>query len=637
MEDSAPKRRRTSPRTSPQQSQPKSKSPTDDDPRASTPDSAGNLSRALSTKLGLQSVVKDGAAGSTNTEKDGTQGKAAEGLRSPARRLNARRAVTRPNPRPLPPPAPEDEEINPFARRGLRRSPVPGMLPDVLIPEPELPPTPERPDPVVSTPPSGIHNTPSKRPKRNRALAEKIKSSSPLKHPPMRPTEPSTQIDITPTEVTQPSKKNQTPPPPPPAPSTAELRGIKPVDPDEDKKKLRDSLLAEIAELERDLDVASKENERIRQAHLSKRPAAPPSNNNTILDVLRRHVLPPEKALAPDPTADWLASALNPIAFLPFGKGSLSDLALPTLFPPADTKKDKPIITHDPIPMTAEEALPYLQVFTPLTFTSHIYPLPRESEDKPLLQKHFITASSAAPNKGLFTARLEMTVNTKTMAISSLAVPKLDPSAAAELSPFIAKVTERDDPIPSSGLHNNISILTWSMGEWLRVSVERAKVWRTLEQEVSDKTRLSEMAKKLRETRKSSRKRKRPKRPNNDDDQSDEEDEDPQGDSNEKYEASDLLPYMGRTCMDLDIPLLSSPGDETSALRVQWKIEFDWTGEARSDLGVLVGMPGKWHQHDERGRLSDIPKLFDELIQGGEDPLTAVRTVVSLLAGELRD
>ena len=40
------------------------------------------------------------------------------------------------------------------------------------------------------------------------------------------------------------------------------------------------------------------------------------------------------------------------------------------------------------------------------------------------------------------------------------------------------------------------------------------------------------------------------------------------------------------------------------------------------------------HKFDERGRLSGIPGLFDELIQGGEDPLTAVRTVVCLLAGE---
>jgi hypothetical protein len=30
-----------------------------------------------------------------------------------------------------------------------------------------------------------------------------------------------------------------------------------------------------------------------------------------------------------------------------------------------------------------------------------------------------------------------------------------------------------------------------------------------------------------------------------------------------------------------------------SMLRVQWRVGFDWTGEARSEIGVLVGVPGK--------------------------------------------
>lgn len=37
---------------------------------------------------------------------------------------------------------------------------------------------------------------------------------------------------------------------------------------------------------------------------------------------------------------------------------------------------------------------------------------------------------------------------------------------------------------------------------------------------------------------------------------------------------------------------------------------------------------------DDRKSISEIPTLFDKLMQGGEDPLTAVKTVVALLAGE---
>ncbi|KAK0704092.1 hypothetical protein B0T21DRAFT_106683 [Apiosordaria backusii] len=607
-----------------------------------TPDSTGGLTRALRTQLDLRSAKRNGDSAAGDGQNDGAKaGEEDKGLRSPARRLSAKRAtgIPRPIPRPLPPPAPEEavEAINPFARRGLRRSPPMGVLPEVVVPEPELPPTPERPDPVVSTPPSGIHNTPSRRPKRSKALAERIKSSSPLKQPPMRPPEPG-QLHGSTQESSFPSKKGQqVSPAAPQEPTTAELRGLKPIDPETDKKKLRDSLLAELASLEQDLNVGTTENERIRQARLSKKEASPPPNPTEIISLLRRHALPPEKEALPDPTDDWLASALNPISFLPFSK------PLPTAPQPVPDNLDKPIISHHPMAMTAAESLPFLRAFTPLTFTSQIFPLPKQ-EDKPLLQQHFITASSATPSKGLFTARIEMTVNTKTLAVQQIQVPKMDPpAAAAELSPFINKIINKpnDGSVPSSGLYNNISVLTWAMGEWLRVGVERAKVWRVLEEEINDKAKLVEMVRKSRERKKQNRGRKR-RNDDHDEEGEDEEeqDRDEAGKEGKKLDdAGDLLPYMGKTCLDLEIPVLNDKrGEEkmTSGLRVTWKIEFDWTGEARSDLGVLVGMPGKWHKHDERGQLSGIPRLFDELIRGGEEPLSAVRTVVSLLAGEQR-
>ena len=37
---------------------------------------------------------------------------------------------------------------------------------------------------------------------------------------------------------------------------------------------------------------------------------------------------------------------------------------------------------------------------------------------------------------------------------------------------------------------------------------------------------------------------------------------------------------------------------------------------------------------DDRKSIVGLPKLFDKLVQGGEDPLTAVKTLVALLAGE---
>ncbi|KAL2149253.1 hypothetical protein VTH82DRAFT_8601 [Thermothelomyces myriococcoides] len=623
--------------------------------RAATPDSTGGLTRAMKTQLELRSATRDGG-GQATSEGDRL-------LRSPARRLGSKRSPTRPTPRPFPPPAPEeDDELLKAISTRLQPGVPPGVLPEVADPEPQLPPTPQHPDPVVSTPPSGIHNTPSRRPKRNKALAERIKGSSPFKPSPAHNlTKPADGV----LPFLLPAKKNIPPetaavtePEPPPA----ESRGLKPADPDAEKKRLRDSLLDEITRLERDLDIASRENERIRQARLSRREPSPPVNGDEILDLLARHVLPPgaREPKKPDPIEDWVASALNPIAFLPFSKPSPS--GPPTLQPiPApgrtqsggegddDDDELPPPVSHHPLPMTAAEALPYLQVFTPLTFTAHVSPLPNNNDEddgkgRRLLQRHSITASSASP-RGLFAARIEMTVDTTSMAVTSLAVPRLDPAAEAELRPFIDKVilTEGPQQPRSSGLHNNVSVLTWAMGEWLRVATHRAKAWIVLQREVGGgKEALGEM--------KGRGKRRRRRRREGQDEEADRDGESENESMDgttatttttttaEKYEAADLLPFMGRTSMDLEIPVLEGGRGkgEKSTLRVQWRIGFDWTGEAQSDIGVLVALPAKWHKHDERGQLSGLPKLFDELIQAGEDPLNAVRTVVCLLAGEQR-
>lgn len=579
--ESQPRRLRSSPDAPPSAS------------RAATPDSTGSLTRAMRTQLELRSGARDGGA------RIGSDGDSI--LRSPPRRLGLGSTSTRPTPRPLPPPAPDvDDEL----LKAISQSVLPGrslgVLPEVVVPEPELPPTPEHPDPVVSTPPSGIHNTPSRRTKRSRALADRLKSSSPLKQPPLRPPELSKKGPL---GFNIPAKQLQTQQgsSQPKRQSTTELRGLKPVDPDAEKKKLRESLLAEISQLERDLDVASRENERIRQSRLSRRGPSPPPDADEILNLLSRHVLSTDdKPTKPNPIEDWLASALNPIAFLPFSKPTPSG-APPTLPAPTQPEDLPPPVSHHPLQMTADEALPYLQVFTRLNFTSHVSPLP-QTAGGPLLQQHTITAASASP-RGLFTARIEMAVNTKTMAITELAVPRLDPAAEAELRPFVDGIVKKADDEripPSSGLHNNISVLTWGMGEWVRVAAQRAKAWAVLEREVAagaEALREMVMRQRARKVRRRRRKMWVEKADGERDEGSDADGEGRDGegsvDGTGMYEKADLLPFMGRTCMDLEVPVLGGGRGEVSALRVQWRIAFDWTGEARSEMGMLVGVPGK--------------------------------------------
>lgn len=585
------------------------------------------------------------------------QGAGGSVLKSPARRLGLGRSLI-PQSRPLPPPAPDDEEeiLNPFARRGLRRTPPPGVETEPVVPEPELPPTPEHPDPVVSTPPSGIHNTPSRRPRRNRALAERIKSSSPLKNPPVVS---SPDRDDAPPPFKLPTKSTNGKSAKAGRPrssqglSTAEIRGIQPGGPDVEKRKLRDALLAEVAELEHDLDVAAREIERLQKAHSSKARSSPPHNKQDILGLLRRHTLPQDKEPEAAPSTTWLHSALDPIAFLPFGRVTSKPA---TLFPSKDSQADQdPPVSHHPLPMSAEESLPYLQVFTPLTFTTHITTLPNPdnpSPDGPLLQNHSISATSAAL-RGLFSAHIDMTVNTRTMAVVDLSVSRLDPNASAELQPFIDRISAKTQP-SNSGLNNNVNILGWAMGEWIRLATQRARAWCVLEKELGGgRPALERLVERIKQKKRKKRRRKG----------ADDEDEDEDGqvegkEDSARYDTADLLPFMGRTSTEFEIPLLVGGGgdedDSASVLRVQWRIGFDWTGEGRIEVGVLVGVPGKCelrhlrsslpfllliapgHKCDERGRLSNIPRLFDDLIGAGEEPVAAVRTVACLLAGGQR-
>lgn len=559
------------------------------------------------------------------------QRSAAHQLRSPARHLGGtlaarpRRTSLKPNPRPLPPPGPDDDDddvLDPFAGRVLRRSPLAG-LPEPDPPEPDLPPTPVHPDQAASTPPTGIHSTPSRRPRRSRALAERIRSS-PTKRPPAKPAAAVFRHEdehILPTTETEPqsafvqphyiqsgrrkgAKARSIPRP-------SAIRGVESADGEEERKRERDALRIEVARLEHDLDVVAQENERIRRLQLSKKEALTLGNTSDIFDVLERHLAHKNKDFPASPPAAWLSAALDPIAFLPFGRPSST---LPPLFREdlsTAEPEDEPI-SHHPLPLTGQEALPFLQAFTPLMFTSRITIDPYLARDATndearngtaLLQHHSITAKSASA-PGLFSTRIDLTVNAKTHAITSLVVPSIDPPlAAAELSPLISKILTDPEAL-SNALSRNVGVLTWAMGSWLRVAIRRAKVWRTLDRELGTPDALIRTAARVRSARKG-RKQNQKIGSVVDEHFQDAGGNDSESDGSTDWvsglvNTDDLLPYMGRLWMDFPVPSLAQGGESgvttdtnVTILRVQWHIEFDWTGEATSQIRALANLPGK--------------------------------------------
>ncbi|EFX00657.1 hypothetical protein CMQ_7659 [Grosmannia clavigera kw1407] len=571
--------------------------------------------------------------------------------RSPTRRFGStlseppRRSPVKPIPRPLPPPDPQRSEdvLQPLIALDRRRSGLDLFRGGDEPPEPELPPTPERPDPEMATPPSGIHNsTPTKHPGRRKGRDKKGRASSgsPLKQTPLKATalaeaEAGARLkDAAKRTKERPANTESSGRHSPRRLRSGHVaRGIKPMQPDAELLAEKASLLAEIAQLEADLSFVAAENERIHSATVLGLEPSSPQNHRDIVSFLRRHVLPPEKE-APDPTADWLQAATNPIAFLPFGQPLTQLTKLFTFGQPQTegTAEENPPISHHPIPMTAAEELPYLQAFSSLSFRSEVIVLPPAEPDAPLLQKHCITATSISP-PDVFLARIEMIVNTKSLRIAELRVPKIDPTAAPELRPFIDRIALCHQKDAGSALVRNVTVLTWAMGEWVRVAVRRAKLWCALDQLVRDKEALHNAIQALR-----ARKKRRYNNRRRDDSDTDDDDE-LGGDVPQKsstFSATELHAHLGRTAMDVDIPLPQNGQghDATPTVRIQWRIDFDWTGEAQSDLGLLLGVPGKWHKADDRGRLAGLPKLFDQLVHGSEDPETAVKTIVALLAGD---
>lgn len=434
-----------------------------------------------------------------------------------------------------------------------------------------------------------------------------VQSSSPLKQPPFK----AATIDIPKEAMGKPGALREASVNVPTAigrgrPRKSDAaRKIQPLDENAPQLRKLNDLRAEIAELEADLAVAEAENARIRDEleqndhrHSSKFPP----NHRELISLLRRRVLPEDNMLEPSSASkrsitDWLHMAKNPIAFLPFGKPRV-DWAEFLLFPSneADSEDGQqlPTVSHHPIEMTAAEELPFLQVFTPLAFRSDIVIVPgsdTNASEAGALQKHIITASSNTP-PGVFLARIEMTVHSRSLRITDLAVPRIEPpAAAAELKPLINRVTRDDNG--SSALTRNITVLTWAMGEWLRVAVRRAKFWSVLARKLQDKpganseegaAGVSGLVNEILRVRTEQRRKKRRKG------NTPEPDEDSDNETNKvrmvPVSQVELLEHLGRTAMDFAVTAVSS-------VRVEWDIQFDWTGEAQSRIALLVGVPGK--------------------------------------------
>ena len=500
-------------------------------------------------------------------------GKVAAGAARP------RRSPTKPVlfTRPLPPPAPEGEEelVDPFKRRPrIRRSNVA----EEPVEEPELPPTPSQlgiADPTVTTPPRGIHSSSSPT-KRRLANRDRRIRAIPMKKSPLKkqfvpsPVQEQEEVEgddneainalANPQRAEKGKEVEVETHPARGVPSDEEIRGM---------EEYLETLRTEEENLWSDLQMISGlGKEWAMQAQAAK-----------LIPFIKKHPrlirlpdLPDATSSVQDEIDALLRGAMNPSALLPFSKPT-TELTTTTSKTTSNTGEKSLPASHLPVSMTAQEELPYLQIFSPLAFTSHNTPL-TTADMESNIQRHDISIRALdAPH--LFSARLTMIVDLSDFSITDLKVPRLDPNAQRELGPFIEDVLTRTD----RAIARNVSLITWAMGEWYRLAVKRAQFWRSLAREFEDAKRLDAHAEKIWKNR--ARQYNREVGETIDDEMAKED---------EGLSAGDVGGDMGRAAMMVG---LGRWGEEELMVRVGWRIGFDWTGDARSKVSVAVGMPGR--------------------------------------------
>ncbi|PKS10946.1 hypothetical protein jhhlp_002705 [Lomentospora prolificans] len=504
--------------------------------------------------------------------------------------------------RPFPPPGPEGEEelVDPFKRRPrIRRSNVP----EEPVEEPELPPTPSQlgiEDPAVTTPPQGIH-TSSSPTKRRMANKDRRAKAIPMKKSPLKKQYVAPVVDDEPEEPAPDALANPQRETEGNEIVTHPARGVEPDEEIRRKEKYLAELLAEEENLWSDLNTISDLGREWAMQGEATKLVAFIKKHPKVLDLPE----PDRKPSAQTEISTMLQMAMNPAAFLPFSKPTIQPSPAPE---PGD---EEPLPSHLPVQMTAKQELPYLQILTPFTFTSHNIPL-TTADMKSYVQRRDISILAAdAPH--LFSSRISLVVDLSDFSINDLKVPRLEPAARRELGPFIEDVLTRTD----RAMAKNVSLITWAMGEWYRLAVKRAQFWTVLARELSDAKRANGRAEKLWKQRAVQYNR---EVGNTIDDDMAEEDED--------LSAGDIGGDMGRAAMTARLGIW---GEDELMMRVGWKISFDWTGDARSRVTVAVGMPGRWHNADRNGVLAKIPRIFDEYVRGTNDVMAAVRRVIALV------
>lgn len=243
------------------------------------------------------------------------------------------------------------------------------------------------------------------------------------------------------------------------------------------------------------------------------------------------------------PQADQKATPLSSLltSFLPF--------SIPVQQPEPSSDQDKAIASH--LPVSQSDPLPLLTLFTPLKFTSTIKPPSRSTSRDEILQIHHITLKGPA---SLLACDLDLTISVSTdegeaPRVGSLILSSISPWASAEVEPFLQKRANEGE----------INTIGYALARYWDISMKRAQCWARCCKEFRH---LLALSKEL---------------------QTPAEEEEVSALEVAKPSKRELLPHFGRQFLSFET--------KSVVLRIEWKLNLDWTGEVESIVSAKAALP----------------------------------------------
>jgi hypothetical protein len=262
-------------------------------------------------------------------------------------------------------------------------------------------------------------------------------------------------------------------------------------------------------------------------------------------------------------------------SFLPF-----ATFAIPQ---PQTQESEQPVPSHRPVELA--DPLPYLEMFTSFKFSTQLG-LPRgkiSPSSKRVHQKH--TFDVVGPQK-LLTARLSVIIDALANEVIDMHILRLPSWAERELGTFLRQCAEEKD----------LGNACWAIESYWNIAQKRAQYWQRCETAfahlLADHTK------------------------------DDAENVRPQAKSDAKMSRRDLNRHLGRDSLILQ--------NKHVLLKLNWRIGFDWTGEAESEITAQPAFPGVWTEADAANTFGKVPETFASLLQS-RGAFEATRVMIALL------